>query len=266
MVDGTGKRYNEGKLRYDLIHPNAIEGLVKVLTMGANKYGDKNWQKGMKWSNVIASLKRHLAAIESGVDFDNESLELHVDHLQANAHFLSAYYHIYPQGDDRDNTYFNKRVALDIDGVIADFEGAFCERFGLESRNNHWHFTYEWKRHREELKNDKDFWLNMKPLVDGSKLPFEPCAYVTNRQIPIEWIEEWLESNGFPCEPVYSTSDKKVEVLRNIGVDLFVEDCYSNFVELNNNGIFCYLIDRPYNSKFNVGHRRIYSLDEIVKR
>ena len=93
-----GIRYNEGKLRYDLIHPQAEKGLVQVLAMGANKYAERNWELGMKWSKILASLKRHIAKIEAGEDFDEESGLLHADHVQANAHFLSAYYKIYPQG------------------------------------------------------------------------------------------------------------------------------------------------------------------------
>lgn len=263
---GEGKRFNEGKLRYDLVDPTAMEGLVKVLTSGANKYGDRNWQLGMEWSKVIASLKRHLALIESGEDFDKESHELHANHLQANAHFLSAYYSLYPQGDDRPNTFFDKRVALDIDGVLADYATAFCDYAGMDYTNKHWLFSYTWTKRHKELYENKDFWVNLKPLMDATTLPFEPVAYVTNRHIPVEWCEEWLEKNGFPCVPVHVVQSSKVEVLKNIGVDLFVDDCYSNFVDLNKNGVFCYLYDREYNRKYDVGHKRLYSLEQIVKR
>ncbi len=58
---GEGLRFNEGKLRYDLVEPFAHEKMVEVLTLGATKYAERNWEKGMKWSIVIASLKRHLA-------------------------------------------------------------------------------------------------------------------------------------------------------------------------------------------------------------
>ena len=53
-------RYDEGKIRHDLLPGHAINELAKVYTMGAKKYADHNWRKGMKWSRVIASLKRHL--------------------------------------------------------------------------------------------------------------------------------------------------------------------------------------------------------------
>ena len=115
-----GLRDNVGKLRYDLLHPSAIKRLVEVLTFGSTKYAERNWEKGMKWTTVIASLKRHLAAIEQGEDYDKESGLLHIDHLQCNAHFLSAYYTIYPQGDNRPMKP-KPDIGLDVDGVIADF-------------------------------------------------------------------------------------------------------------------------------------------------
>ena len=53
FTKGDGVRFNEGKLRYDLVHPKAHEDMVSVLTRGAVKYKDRNWERGMKWSNVL---------------------------------------------------------------------------------------------------------------------------------------------------------------------------------------------------------------------
>lgn len=267
MSNGTGLRYNEGKLRYDLIHPKSIEGLVSVLTVGANKYAERNWENGMKWSNVIASLKRHLSAIESGEDYDKETGLLHADHLQCNAHFLSAYYSIYPQGDDRPNTFFDKRVALDIDGVLADFNVAVRKKFNIENTPHAWYYSYKFNGIWKELNNDKNFWVNMPPYFDGSELPFEPVCYVTHRGVPKEWCEEWLEKNHFPCVPVHVVHNgDKTQVLKESNVDVFVDDKYDNFKELNKNGIFTYLLDREWNRRYNVGHKRIYSLDDILTK
>ena len=123
MNEDKGLRYNQGKLRYDLTHPFADEQLVKILTKGSEKYAPRNWELGMAWSKVLASLKRHLAAVERGEDYDKETGELHAAHLLCNAHFLTAYYKIYPEGDDRLQWYKKplKRLWLDLDGVLADF-------------------------------------------------------------------------------------------------------------------------------------------------
>lgn len=99
--DNEGLRYNNGKPRYDLIHPVAERGLVDVLTKALDKYPEFNWERGMNWRTVIASLKRHLAAFEMGEEYDEESGLLHIDHVQANAHFLSTYQHLGEGIDDR---------------------------------------------------------------------------------------------------------------------------------------------------------------------
>jgi uncharacterized HAD superfamily protein len=266
-MKGTGLRYNDGKLRYDLVHPKSLKGLVRVMTAGANKYAERNWENGMKWSNVLASLKRHLAAVEAGEDYDAETGELHADHLQCNAHFLSAYYDIFPQGDDRPNTFFNKRVGLDIDGVLADFNKAVKTKFGIKNDPNHWYYSYSFNKDLwVELKQDKDFWLNIEPYFDGSEIPFEPVCYVTHRPVPKEWCEEWLEKNNFPCVPVHVVNGSKMEVLRELNLDVFVDDKYDNFKELNDNGIFTYLFTQPWNNRYDVGHKRIHSLEDIIER
>ena len=39
---GTGLRFNQGKLRYDLVEPRAHRDMVEVLTDGAAKYFARN--------------------------------------------------------------------------------------------------------------------------------------------------------------------------------------------------------------------------------
>jgi hypothetical protein len=79
MAD-EGLRYDEGKLRWDLIPVEPLEALARVYTIGAQKYAEQNWRKGMKWSRVIAPILRHLAAWRKGNRFD---LEGQFEHLAA---------------------------------------------------------------------------------------------------------------------------------------------------------------------------------------
>jgi hypothetical protein len=51
--------YDAGKLRYDLLPPDALEELVRVYTVGAEKYAERNWEKGMAWCRAFGSLMRH---------------------------------------------------------------------------------------------------------------------------------------------------------------------------------------------------------------
>lgn len=224
-----GKRYNTGKLRYDLIHPTAQEGLVKVLSLGAVKYEPRNWERGMSWTSVIASLKRHLNAIEKGEDYDLETGELHADHLQCNAHFLSAYYKIAPQYDDRKHTYLNKpKIGLDIDEVLCDWLGGWCELSKIE-RPHSWLFDRELYGKLIKMEEEgtiNDFMMGLNPLIDPREIPFEPHCYITARHIENQISIDWLDKHGFPSAPVYTvpTNSTKVETAIKAGVEIFVDD------------------------------------------
>ena len=66
-------RYNMGKLEWSLVDFDSLEGLVKVLEYGAQKYARNNWKKGMPVTKVSESLMRHLFAFLRGEDVDPES-------------------------------------------------------------------------------------------------------------------------------------------------------------------------------------------------
>lgn len=265
-----GLRYNSGKLRFDLVHPLGLEGMVKVLTMGSEKYEPRNWEKGMSWSSVIASLKRHLNAIEKGEDFDTESGLLHIDHIQCNAHFLSSYYKIAPQFDDRNHTYLKSlKIGLDIDEVICNFIDPWMKRFDIKDVPTSWFFDNKIQERFDYLKEIgelDDFYLNLKPLVDPKDIPFEPHCYVTSRPVETSITIKWLEKHGFPLRPVHTVppNSSKLEVIKNAGVDIFVDDRFDTFRELNSNGVCCYLFDTPHNRRYNVGAKRLHSLKELV--
>jgi len=96
-----GLRYNNDKLRYDLIPALANREYAKIWTQALGKYPEGNWEKGMPWTEVIASAMRHLEAIRLGEDIDLESGLLHAAHLQANAAMLTEYYFTKQDFDNR---------------------------------------------------------------------------------------------------------------------------------------------------------------------
>lgn len=109
IVPGGAKRYNTGKIRYDLIPTPLLESTARVLEYGATKYEKNNWLKGMQYSTVIGSLKRHLAKIEIGEDLDEESGYPHVAHMICNCLMLEHYRNMgWSSLDDRPKTYFAK--------------------------------------------------------------------------------------------------------------------------------------------------------------
>jgi len=267
-VLGSGERKNEGKLRYDLVHPLAHEGMVDVLTFGAEKYSPRNWENGMPWSKIISSLKRHLSAIEKGEDFDAETGKLHADHLQCNAHFLSAYFRIYPQGDDRPHvTKIKAKIGLDIDEVICDWIGPWAKHWGFPTPTA-WFFDYTIRDKFDVMRAEgtlNDFYLNLPPKCTPCDIPFEPHCYVTSRPVPTEVTQAWLKLHGFPLRPVITVGigESKVDAIREAGVDIFVDDRYDNYEELNREGICCFLFDGPHNQRYDVGYKRIKSLKEL---
>ncbi len=58
------------KPRYDLIPPEAMQALAEIYSLGAKKYSDRNWEKGIPFSVCIGAAKRHLAKFELG-EMDN---------------------------------------------------------------------------------------------------------------------------------------------------------------------------------------------------
>ena len=218
-----GLRYNEGKTRYDLVPAYAQEQYAKVLTKGAEKYAERNWEKGMSWSKVIASMKRHIAEIEKSQDFDSETGLLHSAHVMCNAAFLTEYYRIYPQGDDRPAPYLKpKKIGLDIDEVLCDWVGGWIKKFGYEARPKSWDFSYnigsEFKSLRK--KQMEAFYLGLSPKV--KEIPFEPHCYITSRSVPTELTQRWLQNNGFPTKKVYSVGlgKSKVAVAKDSGIEI----------------------------------------------
>ena len=88
------------KIRYDLVPAHGIKEISKVLTSKLDTYEENQWKKGMKWTEVLSSLKKHLNEFEMGNDYTEEGL-LNIAEVANNALILCEFYHIYPQGDDR---------------------------------------------------------------------------------------------------------------------------------------------------------------------
>jgi hypothetical protein len=295
------RRYNKGKTRFALMSPFALKCIAEVYTKGAHKYSiyldsegkevlgkdipldevskykliddaSDNWRKGMSWMETMDSIERHLHAWYSGEDIDPELGTYHLANAGWGIFTLLDYYKSHPMLDDRPHKYLNEpRYGLDVDDVLADFIPAWMELWGMEHKPNSWYFDYDMTERFQKMRDNNtldDFYLQLKTKIEPKDLPFEPTAYVTSRPVPTEVTMEWLKIKGFPLKPVITVpvGSSKVDACREMGIDIFVDDSYKNFVDLNKNGICCFLFDCEHNHKYSVGHKRIKELKEVVGR
>jgi hypothetical protein len=66
----VGIKNDKDKLHIELIPPEAITAMARVLQNGAIKYGENNWANGIEYSREFAAAQRHLWAWWSREDMD----------------------------------------------------------------------------------------------------------------------------------------------------------------------------------------------------
>jgi len=80
-ISEQGKKYDSKKPRTDLLPPDAILEVSRVLGFGAEKYDEDNWKK---LSNLerryLGAALRHIFAIMAGEDYDPETGMHHEAH------------------------------------------------------------------------------------------------------------------------------------------------------------------------------------------
>lgn len=86
-----GRKDDDGKNRFDLLPPDALSEVVRVYTFGAGKYGDRNWEQGLRWGRVFAAICRHLFSWWRGEDHDPETGINHLAHAAWGCLTLLAY-------------------------------------------------------------------------------------------------------------------------------------------------------------------------------
>lgn len=86
FATGARRDVQSNKPRYELIPVAALKRLAELYARGDQKYGEHNWQKGMPFSRVVASMLRHVYAYLEG-----ERTEDHLAAVAWNAFTLMAY-------------------------------------------------------------------------------------------------------------------------------------------------------------------------------
>ena len=74
----SGVKFDGDKLRFDLIPVKPMQQVAEVYTIGAKKYDDRNWEKGLDWGRVYAAMQRHAHAWWGGEICDPEDGQHHL--------------------------------------------------------------------------------------------------------------------------------------------------------------------------------------------
>lgn len=111
VATGKGRRQvnrarkdDSDKLRFDLFPVRPIQLLAEVFTIGAKKYGDRNWEKGLETGRVFAALMRHAWAWWGGEKNDPEDGQHHLASVAWCALALIELEETHPETDTRPKT------------------------------------------------------------------------------------------------------------------------------------------------------------------
>lgn len=84
ITSESGTKHDEGKPMWHLLPLIVVNEIVKVLTFGAKKYGENDWQKFVMTTDghrrYFSAALRHLTAYQSGEMDDKETGKPHVVH------------------------------------------------------------------------------------------------------------------------------------------------------------------------------------------
>lgn len=79
-VSSTGAEKGVKLERYSLIPEYPLKMLATLYGRGAEKYSERNWEKGYEWSKSFDAMERHAHAFWEG---ENTDLEMNLPHLTA---------------------------------------------------------------------------------------------------------------------------------------------------------------------------------------
>jgi hypothetical protein len=91
MVGEQAVRYDKGKNRLALMSIPALWEIGQVYTMGAVKYKDRDWEKGMPYTKTMDAALRHVFKWMAGHRNDEESGLHHLAHAAWNLIALLHY-------------------------------------------------------------------------------------------------------------------------------------------------------------------------------
>lgn len=167
----------------------------------------------------------------------------------------------------------NKRVVVDIDGVLADFERDFCQAFGWEHREYaNLQLRYPNKsRHILEYINDPTSYKDLEPIQFGlsivdwlNRSGFE-VHIVTGRPFGLESItKRWLDRHGV----IYSGfryNVRKVGEIVSVRPLCAIDDLFAIQQSLMFHNIKTLLVSQPWNAFIEENIQRVSYISQVQK-
>lgn len=145
-------------------------------------------------------------------------------------------------------------IYLDIDDVIFDWGAGYASRFNTTAPK-YWTNSKKKSHRLNVLTEEKGFWLNL-PVKNVPN--FTPKGYVSARGIPTAWTKESLKKFNIPGRSNVNQVNwgvSKLELLKKLKCDIFIDDKVATFKELNANGIFCLLMTATHNVRVKTEYR-----------
>lgn len=130
-------------------------------------------------------------------------------------------------------------IALDVDGVLANFYLAMCRRYNKPYKViDRWEEPWLADKVKETF-DDHEFWENLPVLNPPESIHFDISCYMTS--IPPSLIEprkNWLLKNGFPDKPIVACYDKHA-MCPSLKIDVLVDDRPKTVREVIGIGVKC---------------------------
>ena len=108
LIRGYKAGKDEGKPRFSLIPADVLKEVAKVFTQGAKKYDDRNFEKGIPYSELLDAMHRHWTDVACRTDIDPEWNLHHLAHLICDAMMMMRIQNLVKRGiledrfDDRE--------------------------------------------------------------------------------------------------------------------------------------------------------------------
>lgn len=181
-----------------------------------------------------------------------------------------------------------KRLGIDLDGVVADFVGGFFKisnpMFGTDHHEQKsWDFEQYTNEQVDlvwtEIKKTRNFWTTLSPEKGVDRLlyskPDVELVFITSRiptigASPREQSCSWLSGHfgiTYPFVIVVDNPSEKIPLVKNLGIETFIDDKPSTVRQMHNAGIRTYVRSQLYNTQeiFPTGVISVPTLNDFLE-